>query len=480
MHSLVLAGVISLLMGMHDGFKAMASDDASAKDVPAAGTATASEITPPTKVIAIRENETVVGVRVFDETSLAEVSGSGGFTRGDGGRLVFKRLPKAPRSQIFHGFTPGDVVFEAGCFGPKDVVLPEWWGANNSGEPTSASASANVVAINATLAAVAKSPLAVSLNGVYFINEKIRPQSGNRLMGDGHGVLKAVANISLRQGECLVVIDGQSDVTIDGIEVDGNRASQKQDVDHVYGGIIVIRSNHCAIKNCKVHDCNGQLNGGAVGNGIRTHAASDITISGNEIYSNNGCGINIYNRSARIRIANNRIFNNCEIGIESEGRGENYTDFRNSAITIENNDIRGSDEPGRRDDHSILVDWTDHSTITGNRCCNSTHNGIEILGCTDILVAENHCEKNGDVGPPYSWAGVRVTAEGFHANGHSSNIIIRDNEIVGSQYGVYLDTADHVRVLSNKITKAIHGSLMVGGLTDAVEVSGNVLGAVDK
>ncbi len=428
----------------------------------------------PIKEDRIAANQNIVGTKVFDETVSVEIVSGGKFTKGTNGKLIFKRLPKAPRSQIFDGFAPGDILFEAGCFEAAGVVPPEWWGANNTGDPTSAHA--NVAAINAALVAVAGSPLAVSLSGLYYVDGQICPPSGSRLIAADRGGIRAVSNVALPVGHSLIEIQGQANVTVDGIEVDGNRTNQKQDADHSYGGVRVVRSSHCAITHCKIHDCNGSITGGGIGNGVRTHVATDVLISDNDIYANNGCGINVYNDSHNIRVVNNSIHGNREIGIESEGRsGINYTDHRNTTITISGNRIVGSPDRHQLNDHAILVDWTDDAEVSDNHCEDSQHNGIEILGSRKILISGNHCARNGDVGPPFTWAGVRVTAEGFGENGRSSHVTIRDNQIVGSQYGIYVDTADHVVITGNKVTAARHGALMVAAGTTEIDVSGNVL-----
>jgi len=421
--------------------------------------------------VTITANQTITDEEVFDEATSVVITSNARFIKGENGRLIFRRPFNAPRSQLFEGFAPGDVVFEGKGCDAGGNVFPEWWGATASDDPTSGGV--NVSAINAALASVANTPLAVSLSGVYYINNKVRPLSSSRLTAAERGAIKAVPNLSLPPGDYMVEIKGQSQVTIDGIEVDGNRANQTQSAAHAYGGIIAVNSNHCTIKNCKIHDCNGPPTGGAVGNGVRTHRATEITIADNEIYSNNGCGINLYNTSSKIRVVHNTIHNNCEIGIESEGRGENYKDYRNTAITIADNDIVGSAEKGRLDDHSVLVDWNDDVTITGNRCRNSTHNGIEVLGSSKVAISNNDCENNGDVGPPYTWAGIRITAEGFLEDGRSSDVAIRNNKVTGSQYGIYLDTVDRAVIHANTITDTVHGPLMIGPRASDVDISGN-------
>ncbi|MBN2291277.1 MAG: right-handed parallel beta-helix repeat-containing protein [Pirellulales bacterium] len=411
-------------------------------------------------------NQTVTELRTFSEPM--EVSRGVRFIKGKDGRLIFKHPLKAPRTQIFQGFLPGDVVFDA-----ETVVFPEWWGASAAGDP--ALAGTNVTALNAACAAVGKSPLAISLSGVYYINGKIFPRSRSRLIAQKHGGFKAIPNLVIPAGEYLVEINGQSDVILDGIEINGNRANQPQDRAHTFGGILVIKSDRCTIKNSKVHDCNGPTAGGALGNGIRTLKATDILICKNQLYSNNGCGINLYFSSHNIRVLNNKIWNNTEIGIESEGRnGGDYKNYRNSEITIADNDISGKTEPNRPDDHSILVDWTDNVVISGNRCQKNNHNGIEILGSHKVDVARNYCAANGDVGPPrYTWAGVRVGAEGFGEDGRSYDVTIRDNQIVGSQFGIYIDTASRVTVRGNKISGTPNAALTIGARTTEVKTSDN-------
>jgi parallel beta-helix repeat protein len=426
------------------------------------------------KHITIGSANTVSGTRTFDRSVVVDVASGGKFIKEARGRLIFKRQPKAPRRQIFEGFLAGEVVFEGGC-----TVSPQWWGASAAGDP--AAATANVAAINAALAAVSNSGGTVLLDGLYYVNGTLRPRSGSKLTAAGHAVIKAVPHLPLHSGHYLIEIDGQSAVTIDGIELDGNRTGQVQDAAHACGGLLVVRSSRSTIANCKIHDCNGQTTGGAIGNGIRTNTAMDILISKNQLYSNNGCGINVYFDSRRVRVTDNTIWNNTEIGIESEGRcGADYTNHRNSLITISGNTISGKTKPGRVDDHSILVDWNDNVVILDNECKNNNHNGIEILGSRQVTVAGNRCANNGDVGPPATWAGIRVTAEGYGENGRSQHVTIRDNRIAGSQHGIYVDTADHVLITANQIAGTVHDALKIAAGTAEVSVAGNDCGPPKK
>jgi nitrous oxidase accessory protein NosD len=427
------------------------------------------------KQIRISGDYTVTGARTFDRAAAVELMHGGKFVKGQGGRLIFKRPPKTPRQQIFEGFLAGEVIFEGGC-----QVSPQWWGASGNGNP--GAAAANVAAINAALAAVANSGGSVLLDGLYYVNDTIRPLSGSKLAAAGRGVIVAVPKLPLGNpppplGHYLIAIDGQSAVTIDGIELDGNRTGQVQDARHACGGVLFVKSSGCTITNCKVHDCNGQTTGGAIGNGIRTNTATDILISKNQLSSNNGCGINVYYDSRRVRVAHNTLWNNTEIGIESEGRrGVDYTNHRNSMITICGNKISSNTEPRRLGDHSILVDWTDNSAILGNECKNSRSNGIEILGSRQVTVAGNRCENHGQAGPPAIWAAISVTAETYGEDGRSQNVTIRDNRIAGSRHGIYVNTANRVLITANKITGAIHDALKIGAGTVDVSVSGNDCG----
>ena len=77
-----------------------------------------------------------------------------------------------------------------------------------------------------------------------------------------------------------------------------------------------------------------------------------------------------------------------------------------------------------------------------------------------VTVAGNHFANNGDVGPPATWAGISVTAEGYGENGRSQSVTIRDNRIAGSQHGIYVDTADHVLITANKIAGTVHDAVL--------------------
>lgn len=327
-------------------------------------------------------------------------------------------------------------------------------------------AGSNVTAINAALNAARNTGGRVVLNGLYYVNGRINGQSGVTLtVGEAGGTIKAVPNLSQPSDKFLVRVSGQTGFIIDGVELDGNRTNQPQDASHAFGGVLLKNSTQCTIKNSKVHDFNGQTTGGATGNGIMTMEASGILISGNQIHSNNGCGINLNYSSSNIQAINNTIWNNTEIGIESEGRnGSNYADYRNSSITINSNVISGQTESGRLSDHGILMDWTDGAVINANRCTNNNHNGIEILGSTKTTVYRNTLAYNGDIGAPYTWAGIRVAAEGFGENGRSYDTTISENHITGSQYGIYVDTATRTVASGNTIDSTANAALTVGAI----------------
>jgi len=419
--------------------------------------------------VQVSEARAVVGVQVIDGATPVNALETVRFTKGDGGKLIFKKFPQAPRVQIFFGFAAGDVTFEKGCADAGKTVSPEWWGAAGNDDP--AYARTNVWAINAALMSVSNAHLTVALTGTYYIDNKLFPQSGSTLAGPG--TVKAIPNLSIPPHNYLIEIRGQTDVTIDGLGVDGNRSKQAQDAPHTYGGIYVKGSSRCIVKRCNVHDCNGPLNGGGCGNGIRTQAASDVLLSENRIYSNNGCGINIYFSSKRIQAVQNTLYDNTEIGIESEGRnGKNYTDNRNSEICLLNNAISGRSEPTRREDHSVLIDWTDNATILTNQCQKSRSNGIEILGCHTVLIAGNTCEHIGGSDLKHPWAGIRVTAERFGEDGRSSDVSIFDNAVTHSLHGIYLDTVDRVTVGRNAISDTLNKPLLrLGSGVSEVSVS---------
>jgi len=326
------------------------------------------------------------------------------------------------------------------------------------------------------LMSVSNAHLTVSLNGIYFIDGKLFPQSGSTLAGPG--TVKAIPHLSIPPHNYLIEIRGQTEVTVDGVGVDGNRSQQAQDAPHTYGGIYVKDSTQCVVKKCTVHDCNGPFNGGGCGNGIRTQFSSDVLLAENRIHSNNGCGINIYFSSKKIRAVKNTLYNNTEIGIESEGRnGKNYTDNRNSEICLLGNVISGRSEPDRREDHSILIDWTDNATILTNQCQKSRSNGIEILGCRKVLIAGNTCDNIGGSTLSDPWAGIRITAERFGEDGRSSDVSISDNAVTRSLHGIYLDTVDRVTVGRNSITETLNKPpLRIGAGVSAVSVLDERLG----
>ena len=108
------------------------------------------------------------------------------------------------------------------------------------GRADPASASVNTTAINAALAYAANTGDSVLLNGVYYVNGQIKPKSKESLIaGTAGGIIKAVPNLSPPTSGYLVNVSGKSGFTMDGIELDGNRANQTQDAAHAYGGILV-------------------------------------------------------------------------------------------------------------------------------------------------------------------------------------------------------------------------------------------------
>lgn len=394
-------------------------------------------------------------------------SGGGQLVVADGETITLP-VPDAGRYKIFGG--AGKVKITGG------TVYPEWWGARSGNGATNASA--NVAAVNAALSSGLdrNNPITVSLEGLYYVDNRIYPKSASRLVGRNNGCIKAVPNISIPIWAYLVDVDGQSDVIIDSIEIDGNRLSQHQDSKHSFGGIICQNSTNCSITNNKIHDTNGQLTGAAAGHGIRTLNADNVSILNNMVYSCNGDGINLFFNSTAILVSHNVLHNNSEIGIESEGRKDtDYRNHRNHNITIVGNIIRGHSDAKRISDHSILLDWTDSAIISNNQCLDNRHNGIEVLGCRSVSISNNICQNNGDVGYPYVWAGISVVSESFGADGKNENIIITGNQIKGSQFGINIDTVSDIFISGNFIAAVKNCGVMIGKKVARIKLIDNTI-----
>jgi len=351
-------------------------------------------------------------------------------------------------------------------FGSPSSLRVEWVGGRADG--LISSAAANTAAI---LAMASSSNASIDLSpGVYYIDGQIGTTASNVSFEGNKTTIRAIPSCTLSGGSYLMGVTG-SNVTINNIEFDGNKANQPT---NQFGGVIFWQSSKgCTLSNCSVHGFPGVLTGGAIGNGVRVSIASDIKILNNRIYNNNGCGINLLQSCINVLIDGNTILDNTEQGIESEGRnGTDYVNYRNRFITITHNYIDGLVDVSRPSNQNVLVDWSDYVSVSNNICAGTKGQNIEILGSTNVLVSGNTCinGKNG---------GITVTAEAYGTNGFNSNITISNNTITQTSAtyagnGINLDSSSSTIISGNNIKLLVNHAMRLTDNLNNTSINDNI------
>jgi len=312
-------------------------------------------------------------------------------------------------------------------------------------------------------------------------NETAGPVTFSAFPGD-RPVLDGTGLPILDENAAMLLIDNQSHIVIEGLEVRSYRASEPEDFP---AGILVLgASRDIEIRNCIVHDIGSNLPGpdGPYANGIAVYgtrapeAASGIRIIGNELYDLEVGGSEALVVNGNVdgfEIVGNHIHhvNNIAIdciGFEGTSPDEDYDQARNGLIA-ENliEETSGQDNVYYDDPYGALgiyVDGGRDIAIVRNRILR-TDFGIEVASehagrrASDIVIACNLITESRTVGLSVGgwiedWGGatnVQIVNNTFHKNGslrdghgevaflrHIEGVTFHNNIVVANEQAGFL------------------------------------------
>jgi len=262
--------------------------------------------------------------------------------------------------------------------------------------------------------------------GTYDVSTWILPGSSTSVFGEGDATILRYANGANLQA--LFEVYGKTDVRIENLKIDGNRAQQSSG----YGwGIEFDGATRCSVKGVYLYD----MRGAAIQIGGQS---SEIEVSGCKIES--PYGISIANRSTRITVANNLI---DSLGLGGE---------------------------------CISLDDANHEcVITGNVVLRSTSDGILIQAGTNGASRRNVVANNYVAN--CSGAGIRVVSSDYAD--------VKGNVLYANAYGISLDGAflcnfeGNIIIDSHTATNEGEGFHVVNGAHDNV-IQGNIVRGGDR
>ncbi|HKZ49288.1 MAG TPA: right-handed parallel beta-helix repeat-containing protein [Thermoplasmata archaeon] len=174
-------------------------------------------------------------------------------------------------------------------------------------------------------------------------------------------------------------------------------------------------------------------------NGIYLYSSTDVMITANNISSNNGDGI-LLDSSTNVAITANNVSNNWW-GIDLDSS-------TNIAVTANNVSNNGD---------GISLYGSTNVTITANNVSNIMY-GIRLLSSTDVTITANNVSNNSwgiDLG---SSTNIAVTANNVSNNGNciyldsSTNVIITANNVSNNGNGIRLYWSIDVMISANNVS----------------------------
>ena len=262
--------------------------------------------------------------------------------------------------------------------------------------------------------------------GAWFIQRSLVARNGDRFklnkpLSDDDFTVKGKATIGTLFP--LFNVDGVSDVRIENIALDGNRANQESlyhNWGNILGGIWLNKSNRIEMRKV--------ISRGSCADGISAQTCNDVLIEDCQCLNNVGFGIHSGTGSQRPTVRNNRLEGNY-IGFYfcwgvRHGLVENNVILNNSQYgvrlgqkdtdnVVRNNEIRNSGKVGVifekvGDDPAYSPD---RNRLTGNRIINSggeTGVGVDVRGVTkDAVVEQNEI---AETRRPLKRIGLRIGA----------------------------------------------------------------------
>jgi len=235
----------------------------------------------------------------------------------------------------------GEVVFS-----DTSYVNAAWFGFAES-----ASAAANSAAL---LAAVTAGNTCIN-SGTFLLSVQVEIPSNRRVYGAGIGssILKIPDNVSagtVATLSPLTTANGGSDILIENLTIDGNRANQSWTPVGSANYGLSVRSSNTVVRNCEFKNVtangtgvpvtasnvifDGVISHGNGKKGLHSGDVNKITIINGFYYDNEiDSGIGLHQGATEVIVANNQCYDNGTYGIDVGASTGAYEVSRNVAIT---------------------------------------------------------------------------------------------------------------------------------------------------
>ena len=301
--------------------------------------------------------------------------------------------------------------------------------------------------------------------GTYTISAAIQVPSDTTLRSTGHATLRLAAGSN---SHVIRIADNATNVTIRGLEIDGNKAENAGGHGITSGGA----SSNLAAIDCDIHDCyNDGIRWAGVAavtgvlcRGIRAHDNGAAGISGDNLDQFSFLGCHAWDNATHgigwSGIGTNGSVTGCTSHNNGHGvnAADNYTGYAtgNSHLTITGNVSSGGGNNG------IHVSG-DHVTITGNTVTGATTHGIQMNAdgetvCVGSTVSGNTVELCGLSGiwlsdcKYYAVSGNTVSECASHGVWLTNSVggTVGSNTVTANGTdGIRLDTCDDVAITGN-------------------------------
>lgn len=223
---------------------------------------------------------------------------------------------------------------------------------------------------------------------------------------------------------------------IEKITIDGN----KENNDHLNGcrgaGIFLYRAKNTHIKDCIVHDYNGD--------GISFQQSNDTIVENCISYNNTNLGFHPGSGSQRPIMKNNFAYNNDRDGL--------FLCWRVRNGLFEGNELKDNGEFGISIGHKDSDNVFRNNTVIGNKSHGVFfRNEPEYTGGHRNLLENNKIINNGTSGE----------GSGIYIHGETNDITIINNEINDNcQYGIFIGSkANRINISDNRIDGNKEGSI---------------------
>lgn len=302
------------------------------------------------KTLVITRNEVIHGLTVIEKGIHIIMAQGASFIKGPSGKLIIAGNFTAPRCQVFKNFLQYEVIFKAGSV---TEVYPQWWGAGNGIDSTTA--------IQAAIHSLDSGGRVYFTKGIYLISKTLLIPSNTALIGEAFAdndadaaVLKLADNVNLDLIRNYSYPQSNAGISIDSLVLLGNKRCNIKghglnfkEVDWFYSnklwvldfpekGIVLDTANAVHLDNSRIAFCG---NDGLHALGGSSHTYTNLNSEGN---TNNG--IHISNTS---NLSNYSIIGyyseQCNNGIYINGRGVSIlggriNDSVNADLFLEDND----------------------------------------------------------------------------------------------------------------------------------------------